>query len=282
MKINNRKRSENVSLARKTIKGGGIGLGTIALGLIVFFITQDPLAGINTALNSNTKANLREENEYIILNEKESELYDYAAVVMADNEKVYKYFLEDDFRPAELVIFKDYIKTGCGDASKEMGPFYCANDEKIFLDLSFLDEMVNNYGAKEGDFITSYILSHEYGHHVQKLVGILNKFHSKRNTLSKKDYNTLSVQVELQADYLAGVLAHFQDKWGYLEEGDLNEALKAAWSIGDDKIAKQLGLNPDPSNFTHGTSSERVNSFTHGYKEGNLYQLNYLIRLLEE
>jgi uncharacterized protein len=176
------------------------------------------------------------------------------------------------YREPTLVLFTGQVNSACGFASAATGPFYCPADEKVYIDLSFYQDMKNKLNAP-GDFAQAYVIAHEVGHHIQKLMGITDKVHGMRNKVSEKDYNQLSVRLELQADFFAGVWAHHTQRLqGSLEPGDLEEALNAANAIGDDRLQKQAGGKVVPDSFTHGTSAQRMRWFKKGFDTGDLTQ----------
>ncbi|MHA4893834.1 KPN_02809 family neutral zinc metallopeptidase [Pedobacter sp. PWIIR3] len=175
--------------------------------------------------------------------------------------------------PEKLTLFTDYVQSACGGASSAVGPFYCPGDRKIYIDLSFYEELKNRFGAA-GDFAQAYVIAHEVGHHVQNLLGISAKLDAARGKVSETEYNKLSVKLELQADFLAGMWAHHAQnlKDFKLEEGDIEEALNAANAIGDDKLQKQSQGEVVPDAFTHGTSAQRMYWFKKGFETGDLKQ----------
>ena len=174
------------------------------------------------------------------------------------------------YREPKLVLFRDSVASACGFQSAAVGPFYCPSDQTVYIDLSFFEELMERHGAP-GDFAQAYVIAHEVGHHVQKLMGISDKVNSAQARASKEQANDLSVRLELQADFLAGVWAHHAEKnWQILEEGDIEEALNAAAAIGDDRLQKRSQGYIVPESFTHGTSAQRVRWFTHGLKTGNV------------
>jgi predicted metalloprotease len=194
-------------------------------------------------------------------------------VVLADNEDVWGRLFPKHFRgryaPPTLVLFSGRVQSACGMASAAAGPFYCPLDKKVYIDLAFYDELKRRFGAP-GDFAQAYVIAHEIGHHVQNQLGISNKVQSMRQRLSDRDYNKLSVRMELQADFLAGVWAHHVARYaGILDEEDIREAVNAAAAIGDDRIQKQAQGYVVPDAFTHGTSEQRVRWFLYGLKTGN-------------
>jgi predicted metalloprotease len=191
---------------------------------------------------------------------------------LADTEDTWtKIFAQngDTYDFPKLVLFSGSVDSACGSASSSSGPFYCPGDQSVYLDLSFFSELKKEYGAP-GDFACAYVIAHEVGHHVQYLYGIIEKVDGQRDRLSEAEYNALSVRLELQADYLAGVYAHYAADLNILEDGDLEEALNAASAIGDDRLQKQAQGYTVPDSFTHGTSAQRRNWFFKGYKAGDL------------
>ncbi len=173
-----------------------------------------------------------------------------------------------------MVLFRDAIESGCGGASSSMGPFYCPAHQKIYIDLSFYDELKNRFNVT-GDFAMAYVVAHENGHHVQNLLGISEKVNRLRGQLSEAEFNKLSVKVELQADFLAGVWAHHAQRMKQiLDPGDIEEALNAASAIGDDKLQKRAQGYVVPDAFTHGTSAQRMRWFKKGFETGDINQGN--------
>ena len=169
-----------------------------------------------------------------------------------------------------MVLFTDAVRSGCGQASAAMGPFYCPADQKIYMDLAFFDELVSRFGAKGGDFAMAYVTAHEVAHHVQTLLGTSGKVFQLQQQVNQTEANKLSVALELQADFYAGVWAHHNRK--YLEEGDIEEALSAASAVGDDAIQEKFTGEVRPDTFTHGTSEQRMYWFMKGFKTGDLNQ----------
>jgi len=203
----------------------------------------------------------------------EDELAQFVTVVLAQTEDVWRAEFEQRgqaYREPTLVLFTDRVQSACGLASEAMGPFYCPADEKVYIDLGFYQTMRTRLGAP-GDFAQAYVIAHEVGHHVQNLLGITDQVHQMRGRLSEEEYNQLSVRLELQADFLAGVWAHHTEQMKQvIEEGDLEEAIKAASAIGDDKLQRESQGYVVPDAFTHGTSEQRVRWFSRGYQSGSL------------
>jgi len=191
--------------------------------------------------------------------------------VLADTEDVW-HSLMKDYREPTLVMFTDQVQSACGTASSSTGPFYCSEDERVYIDLSFYQELKSRFEAP-GDFAQAYVIAHEVGHHVQHLLGITDKVHSMQGNLSQEEYNKLSVKLELQADFLAGVWAnHAQSMNKILDPGDIDEALNAASAIGDDRLQKQAQGYVVPDSFTHGTSAQRMKWFKKGFETGDVNQ----------
>jgi len=201
----------------------------------------------------------------------DNELAAFSGVILANTEDVWNGLI-DNYREPTLVLFTGSVASACGSASSATGPFYCPGDEKLYLDLSFFDDMARKLNAP-GDFAQAYVIAHEVGHHIQKITGITDKVQNLRGELSKKEYNRYSVRLELQADFLAGVWAHHsQQMTQMMEDGDLEEALNAAFAIGDDRLQKQSTGRVVPDSFTHGTSAQRIKWFKKGFESGDLAQ----------
>ena len=197
----------------------------------------------------------------------------FVAVVLADNEdvwgKLFPRYFQSRYVPPTLVLFTGQVNSDCGFASAAVGPFYCPLDKKVYIDLAFYEDLRDRFGAP-GDFAQAYVIAHEIGHHVQNQLGISDKVQALRERLSKRDANTLSVRMELQADFLAGVWAHHVARYaGIVDEEDIREAVNAAAAIGDDRIQKQSQGYVVPDAFTHGSSEQRVRWFLAGLKSGD-------------
>jgi hypothetical protein len=206
----------------------------------------------------------------------EEQLRTFVARVLKTNEDVWQQVLPQQagvpFRPAPLVIFRGATRSACGGAQSAMGPFYCPADTRIYLDMSFFEEMRTKMRAG-GDFAYAYVIAHEMGHHIENLLGILPKVQAAQQRLSRREANALSVRVELMADCLAGVWAHHaNNRWRILEQGDLEEALAAAAAIGDDRLQKAAQGYVVPDSFTHGSSEQRVRWLTQGLRTGDVRQ----------
>jgi hypothetical protein len=203
--------------------------------------------------------------------EEENEQARFSATILASTEDVWKSIL-NNYREPTLVLYSGYVSSACGSASSATGPFYCPGDEKLYLDLSFFQDMENRMNAP-GDFAQAYVIAHEVGHHIQKLTGTMDKVNSLRGKLSEKEFNEYSVRLELQADFLAGVWAnHSQRMTKMMEPGDFQEALNAANAIGDDRLQRQSTGKVVPDAFTHGTSEQRMRWFKKGFDTGDISQ----------
>ncbi len=276
MKWQGRRQSSNVEDRRgqrRPSGGGGKGMIGGGLGLVVVIIIM--LLGGNPGDLINSMPSGGADVPYIETAQ-DKELAEFISVVLADTEDVWTEVLgEEGIRYVEptLVLFSGSVESACGVAGSSTGPFYCPADQKVYIDLSFFDELRDKFQAP-GDFAMAYVLAHEVGHHVQKLLGVSDQVQELRGQLSEVEYNQYLMRLELQADYLAGVFAHHAQGRGYLEEGDLEEALNAASAVGDDRIQKRTRGYVVPDSFTHGTSEQRQRWFYKGYKTGNLSQWN--------
>ena len=257
---------------RRGMSAGGLATGGGVVGLIVYllysFLGGDPsqLPDLNQQMQSGKELTTEQSAA-------EDTMAQFVSVVLAETETVWeKIFSENEMQYSKptLVLFRGQVQSGCGGASAESGPFYCPADRKLYIDLSFYEELRNRFHAS-GDFAMAYVIAHEVGHHVQNLLGISAKVQRMRERLSESEYNKYSVKLELQADYYAGVWAHFADKENQIvEEGDIEEALNAASAVGDDNIQKQSRGYVVPDAFTHGTSEQRRTWFYKGYNSGTL------------
>ena len=201
----------------------------------------------------------------------DEELAQFSATILGNTEDVWNKLL-DNYREPTLVLFTGSVSSACGVASSATGPFYCPGDEKLYLDLSFLNDMERRMNAP-GDFAQAYVIAHEVGHHIQRITGISEKMQRLRGQVSEVEYNKYSVRLELQADFLAGVWAHHsQQMTKMMETGDLEEAMNAANAIGDDRLQKQSTGRVVPDSFTHGTSAQRMRWFKKGFETGDLSQ----------
>ena len=266
MRWRGRQGSGNVSDRRgmggKVAIGGGIG-GIIVLILSMLLGGNNPLETINIA----------EQGDYVP-SEAENERAQFVGVVLKDTEDVWNALFADefnaDYEEPTLVLFSQSDQSGCGFATAATGPFYCPLDNSVYIDLSFADQLAQRFGAA-GDFALAYVVAHEVGHHVQNLLGTSGKVHEARKNMSEERGNKLSVALELQADFYAGVWAHHAQAMNQiLEPGDIEEALAAANAIGDDRLQKQSQGYVVPDAFTHGTSEQRMYWFKKGFETGDV------------
>ncbi len=271
MKWRNRERSTNVEDRRgRTVKrvGGGIGILGIIFAIIAFLLGENPLSVLQQ-FQGNQTVEVQQKT-----NKNEDALKEFVGVVLKDTEdvwsKLFKEQLGKRYIKPKLVLYSGQDQSGCGIAQSATGPFYCPADQKVYIDLSFYNELQNRFHAP-GDFAMAYIIAHEVGHHVQNLLGITQQVEQRRRRLGEADANKLSVRLELQADFLAGVWAHYDQKLNnVLERGDIEEALNAASSVGDDRIQMQARGYVVPDAFTHGTSAQRMKWFKKGLESGDL------------
>lgn len=272
MRWQGRRESGNVEDRRGTSRGGliaGGGIGGIVIALLIYFLGGDPSQVMNMQ-QAGPQQQLSPEQQAA-----EDEAAGFVKVVLAETEDVWnKVFSEmgQQYREPTLVLFTGVVESACGNASSASGPFYCPADEKVYIDLSFYDELHHKLNAP-GDFAMAYVIAHEVGHHIQKITGISDKVQRMRGRVSETEYNKLSVKLELQADFLAGVWAHHTQKLqNIIEPGDIEEALNAANAIGDDRLQQQAQGYVVPDAFTHGTSQQRMYWFKKGFETGDIRQ----------
>lgn len=269
MKWKGRKSSSNVEDRRgRGVSGGIIGGGIGGVGLIIYLIFTllggDP--SVITGNNTNQPTNNYTETA------EEQEIADFVGVVLADTEVVWNQVFTEygmDYEEPTLVLFTDSVQSACGVAGSSTGPFYCPGDQSLYIDLSFYDELSQKFQAP-GDFAMAYVVAHEVGHHVQYLLGTSQQVQDLRGKVSETEYNRYLKRLELQADYYAGVWAHYVEDANYLEEGDIEEALNAASAVGDDRIQEAAQGYVVPDSFTHGTSEQRIRWFHKGFEAGDL------------
>jgi predicted metalloprotease len=256
-------------------KGGGIGILLLALVGMYFGIDPSVIMNVGNAVQGSKPA--AQSSEPYQASPEEQEQAEFVAVVLADTEDVWTQVLAENgktYQKPTLVMFSGAVQSACGFAQAAMGPFYCPGDRKVYLDLSFYKDLQQHLHSP-GDFARAYVVAHEIGHHVQKLLGISDQVDQARRQLSKKDFNKVSVRLELQADCFAGVWANRADQIrGILEPGDIEEALNAASNIGDDRLQKQSRGYVTPDSFTHGSSAQRVQWFNQGFKTGDINSCN--------
>ena len=272
MDLSGRRRSSNVE-DRRGMSGGkiaGVGIGGIIIaGLITLLLGGDP-SEVLQQLGSQTTTT----TEYTP-SEQEEQLREFAEKILASTEDVWNAEFKKmgrTYKAPKLVLFHGSVQSGCGNASSSMGPFYCSADECVYLDLDFFNEMPKSLGAG-GDFAYAYVIAHEVGHHVEHLLGTLDKAHNQMARVSEKEKNQISVRIELLADFYAGVWGYHENQmFGSLEEGDLEEAVNAAQKIGDDYLQKNARGYSVPESFTHGTSAQRVRWLKKGLTSGDIRQ----------
>jgi predicted metalloprotease len=250
----------------------GFGGGIVGIGLILLVLI---LGGDPRQLMQQMQQNPPQQPGPVQVDPAEQELSQFVSVVLADTEDVWQDLFREggrQYQEPRLVLFRERVASACGFNSAATGPFYCPGDSKVYIDLSFFDDMTRELNAP-GDFAQAYVIAHEVGHHVQNLLGISDRVHAARGRASEEEYNQLSVRLELQADFLAGVWAHHAERnWQILEQGDIEEALRAAAAIGDDRLQRKSRGYVVPESFTHGTSEQRARWFTRGLKTGDMSQ----------
>lgn len=271
MKWRGRRSSDNV---RKVGSGGGVRTaGALGGGGLIIMLVISLLMGgnpLDVLLNNpQVSPGQSQTTEYESRSAEEKEIEDFLAVVLADTEDVWTEIFADhgaQYREPSLVLYQDNVNSGCGYASSNMGPFYCGADETVYIDVAFAKDLRTTFDAA-GDFPFAYVLAHEVGHHVQKLTGQLEEVQSMRN---QSNYNNEMVKLELQADYYAGVVAHYLQNKGYLDKGDVQEGMAAASGVGDDRIMEMQGGQANPDNFQHGSSEQRQRWFLRGFEYGDI------------
>jgi predicted metalloprotease len=273
MRWSDRRQSSNVEDRRGSGRGLAVGggLGTIAVLVLALLFGADPRQLLDQMRSGSAPDNPTATRR---ANPAEEELKRFVSVVLADTEDVWKERFREmggQYREPTLVLFSDQVRSACGLAEAAVGPFYCSGDEKVYIDLSFYNELKTRFRAP-GDFAQAYVIAHEVGHHIQHLVGTMDKVNSMQGRVSKAEGNQLSVRLELQADFLAGVWAHYANQKGIIEPGDIEEALGAATAIGDDRLQRETQGYVVPDSFTHGTSEQRVRWFRKGFETGDMRQ----------
>ena len=274
MRWRGNRQSENVedlrgNRGRNVALGGG--LGAIVVTLLIIFLGGDPEKAVQTFQAPSAS----ESQQVQPLTAEEKEAGEFVSVILASTEDVWKELFQQmnrEYREPKLVLFSGSVESACGFAQSATGPFYCPGDEKVYIDLEIFKELQERLNAT-GDFAQAYVIAHEIGHHVQTLLGTMAEVDDQRSSLSKKELNRLTVRLELQADFLAGVWAHHAQRTkDILEQGDIEEGLNAAAAVGDDRLQKMQTGQVVPDAFTHGTSEQRVRWFTQGFKTGDLRQ----------
>lgn len=278
MKWIGRRQSDNVEDRRgmsgggKTILGGGI-IGIIILLVNVF---GGENAKMITPILEQFNQQQTTQAESRPLTEEEKTEGEFVKTLLADNEDVWtKIFQENglSFEAPKLILFSGQVETACGGASSSSGPFYCPSDKTIYMDMAFFNELRTRFGAEGGDFAVAYVMAHEFGHHIQTLLGTSGKVRQLQENKNETEGNKLSVALELQADFYAGLWTHYNEKQNHiLEAGDIEEALSAANAVGDDAIQKKMQGQVVPDSFTHGTSKQRMYWFNRGFETGDINQ----------
>ena len=268
MKWQGRQGSGNIEDRRGMSKGRmaiGGGIGTIVIALVVMLLGGDPSQLLDSMQGGS-------ETEQISTTAEEDQMAQFVSVVLKDTETIWEKIFKQSgssYRQPTLVLFRNEVQSACGFASAASGPFYCPEDEKVYIDLSFCDQLKTKFGAY-GDFAVAYVIAHEIGHHVQNQLGILTQVTKQRSGLSQTKGNQLTVRLELQADFLSGMWAHFAGEMlNTLEAGDIEEAMNAAAAVGDDKLQMKYQGRVVPDAFTHGTSAQRKEWFRKGYESGD-------------
>ncbi|MFZ0062253.1 MAG: neutral zinc metallopeptidase [Pyrinomonadaceae bacterium] len=273
MRWRGQRESENIEDRRGMGRGGlaiGGGLGGIVVLIIALLLGADPRqlleqAPVDPGTGTQTSRSTNPEEE---------ELRKFTSVVLASTEDVWtEIFRQSDanYRKPTLVLFTDQVSSACGQAGSATGPFYCPGDEKLYLDFSFFHDLQSRFRAP-GDFAQAYVIAHEVGHHVQRLLGTMDRVNAAQRQRGEAQANALSVRLELQADFLAGVWAHYAQRKGLLEQGDIEEALGAASAVGDDRLQRESQGYIVPDSFTHGSSEQRIRWFRHGLETGDIRQ----------
>lgn len=273
----------NVSDRRGRGGGGmiiGGGLGTLIIAAIVFFLGGDPSAILGSSISGQPQTESRE------LTPEEKQVYRFVDMIAGANQNTWnEIFAENNMRftPAKIVMFENGTSSGCGVAQSAMGPFYCPNDQTIYVDMSFFNELQSKFGARVSEFTVAYVLGHEYGHHVQNLLGTLDQTERLRRSgrYSERELNRVSVATELQADFFAGLWARkTNDRTNFMEPGDIEAAISAAEAVGDDNIQRRAQGYVRQESFTHGSSAQRKDWFMRGYNTGDIRQGNTFDQLL--
>lgn len=278
MKWIGRRQSDNVDDRRGMSGGGKTLIGGGVIGIIILLLNT--FGGENAQMITPVLEQFNKEQPVQTANraltEEEKREGEFVKTLLADNEDVWNQIFREnnlDFEAAKLVLFSGQVQTACGGASSTSGPFYCPGDRTIYMDMSFFKVLRNKFGAKGGDFAVAYVMAHEFGHHIQTLLGTSTKVRQLQLQKSEKEGNKLSVALELQADFYAGLWTHYnENKNVMLEEGDIEEALSAANAVGDDAIQKKMQGQVYPDSFTHGSSEQRMYWFNRGFKSGDIKQ----------
>jgi predicted metalloprotease len=276
MKWQGRRQSDNVEDRRGMSTGGKVVAGGGALGIIILLLNLfggENAQMLTPVLEQMNQQQTTTQTESRPLTEEEQLMGKFVNAVFVDAEDIWQKIFDEnnlDYRQPKMVLFNDAVETACGSATAASGPFYCPGDEKVYMDLVFFDELQTRFGAKGGDFAIAYVIAHEVGHHVQTVLGTSNKVRQLQQNMSQAEANKLSVALELQADFYAGVWTKYNQQ--NLDIDDIDEALSAAQAVGDDAIQSRMQGHVEPESFTHGTSEQRKYWFMKGYKTGDIRQ----------
>ena len=274
MRWRGERQSENVEDRRGMSRGGmaiGGGLGSIVILILALLLGADPRQLLEQAPAEDPASGTQTSRP---TNPEEEELKQFTRVVLASTEDVWTDIFRQaggNYRQPTLVLFTDQVSSACGRAGASVGPFYCPGDEKLYLDFSFFRDLQTRFRAP-GDFAQAYVIAHEVGHHIQRLMGTMDRVSAAQRQRSEAEANNLSVRLELQADFLAGVWAHYAQRKGLLEQGDIEEALGAASAVGDDRLQRETQGYVVPDSFTHGSSEQRIRWFRKGLETGDIRQ----------
>jgi len=268
MELGNQRASGNVEDRRGMgVAAGGLGVGGIVVAVIAYFLGFDPGTAINVGQQV---SNVTQHERPVAKGTPNDQMGEFVARVLGSTEDAWsKIFAQSgsEYRPPTLVLYDGAVRSACGMGQSAMGPFYCPNDEKLYVDLSFYRDLQSRFRAP-GDFAQAYVIAHEVGHHVQKLTGSFKRLEQARGRVAQAEYNRLSVRMELQADCYAGVWGYHAGAMKQLSPGDIEEALNAATAIGDDRLQQQTQGRVVPESFTHGSSAQRVRWFKRGMESG--------------
>jgi uncharacterized protein len=272
MKWLGRRQSDNVE-DRRGLSGGKVAVGGGVIGIIILLLNVfggETGQTIGNVLEQ-VQGGQQQTEAAAPLSKEDEEMGNFVRVILADNEDIWSKIFQENgmtYKNPKLVLFRGSVQTACGGASSASGPFYCPGDQKVYMDLGFFEELKTKFGAKGGDFAIAYVIAHEIGHHVQTLLGTSAKMHQEQEGKSETEANKLSVALELQADFYAGVWTHYNQK--NLDTDDIDEALSAANAVGDDAIQSKMSGQVVPDSFTHGTSEQRMYWFKKGFKTGDI------------
>ncbi|WP_166925748.1 KPN_02809 family neutral zinc metallopeptidase [Flavobacterium poyangense] len=277
MKWQGRRQSDNVE-DRRSISGGKVAVGGGIIGIIILLVNifGGENAQLITPVLEQMQGGQQTQTEAAApLSEEDKKMGEFVRVTLAYTEDIWSKIFEENgmtYEKPKLVLFKGSVQTACGGASSASGPFYCPGDKKVYMDLGFFEELKTKFGAKGGDFAIAYVIAHEIGHHIQTLLGTSAKMREAQQGKSEAEANKLSVALELQADFYAGVWAHYNKE--NLDLDDIDEALSAANAVGDDAIQSKMQGHVVPDSFTHGSSEQRMYWFKKGFNSGDIRQGN--------